>query len=81
VPGRVTLVAGDLDHELLLDGLDHPLDLFPGPAPRLAVGQLHAQDRAGPLQRLVGITRAVVAVEQRVSEPLIKQAQQGAAHG
>jgi hypothetical protein len=58
------LIAGDLDHELLLDRLDHPFDLAPPHRPsRLAVGQLHAEHRAGPLQRHVGITRAVVAVQ------------------
>src|SRR5216683_1122737 len=61
VPGRLPLVPGDLDHELLLDRLEHALDLAAAHrASRLAVGQPDAEHRARPLQRRVGKGRPVV---------------------
>jgi hypothetical protein len=56
VPGRVA-AAGDLDQELLLDGLEGAFDLAPAHrAPGLTVSQLYAQLRARSRQR--GIRKA-----------------------
>ena len=49
--GRVRVVAGDLDHELLLDRFYDALHFSPAHrASRLTVGKLHAEHGAGPPQ-------------------------------
>ena len=64
VPGRMSVVAGDLDQELLLDSLERAFYFSPAHrAARRAVGQLDAQHRARPGQRLIGKTRAVVGIQ------------------
>jgi hypothetical protein len=64
VAGRVLLIAGDLDQELLLDSVQDALGLPPAHrAAWLAVGQLDARHRACPGQRFIGKARAVVGIQ------------------
>src|SRR6266705_219699 len=51
VPRGMSVVAGDLGQELLLDSLEYPFYLAAAHRPPgLAVGQLDAEHRARPLQ-------------------------------
>ena len=65
VPRGMSVVAGDLGQELLLDSLEYPFYLAAAHRPPgLAVGQLDAEHRARPLQRRIDKSRSVIGVER-----------------